>query len=201
MRLRYILFGTGSVLFLALLLVGWRVFASPYRYQGSLIDPPPPAADFSLTDQSGQPFRLSDQRGKVVLIFFGYTHCPDVCPITLTDFRRIKEALGNKAEKVTFVFITVDPERDSVERLKAHLGNYDPAIIGLTGTRAELEPVWKSYGVYQAQRDEGSAAGYLVDHTARTYLIDPQGNWRLTYAFEMDHSAIIKDVQHILAER
>lgn len=200
MRFRYVLFGAGSVLVLALLLVGWRVFASPYRYQGSLIDPAPPAADFTLTDQFEQPFRLSDQRGKVVLIFFGYTNCPDVCPVTLTEYHRIKEALGDQADRVTFVFITVDPERDTSERLRAHLGNYDTAIIGLTGERAELESVWKSYGVYQARRDLGSAAGFLVDHTARTYLIDPQGNWRLSYPFEMDRSAIIEDVRHILRE-
>ena len=174
------------------------MLARPYTFQGSLIDPPVSAADFTLSDQNGQPFTLSDQRGNVVLIFFGYTHCPDVCPVTLTRYKQLRTELGAQAEQVRFVFITVDPERDTVENIQKHLANYDPAIVGLTGSRAELEPVWKSYGVYQAKAQTESAAGYLVDHTARVYAIDTQGNWRLTYPFEMDTPAILEDVRHLL---
>jgi protein SCO1 len=174
------------------------ILARPYTYQGSLIDPPVKAADFTLVDQNGQPFRLSDQRGKVVLIFFGYTHCPDVCPVTLTRYKQLRAELGDQAGQVRFVFITVDPERDTGKTLQKFLGNYDPAVIGLTGSRAELEPVWKSYGVYEAKVQTESADAYLVDHTARVYAIDAQGNWRLTYPFEMDTPAILDDVRHLL---
>ena len=201
MRSRIVLMGVGGVMGLALVLLGWRLFETPYSFRGSLIDPAVRAYEFTLTDQDGGQFRLGEQRGKVVLVFFGYTNCPDVCPVTLTEFKRIREDLGELAEQVRFVFITVDPERDSVERLKSHLINYDPVIVGLTGERSQLEPVWKNYGVYQAKRDEGSAAGYLVDHTSRTYLIDPDGNWRLTYPFEMERDAIVEDIEHLLQEQ
>jgi protein SCO1 len=193
------LFVTSLVFGLALALGGgWWWLNRNYQFQGVLIDPPARAADFTLTDQNGKPFRLSDQRGKTVLIYFGYTNCPDVCPITMTDYKRIKTGLGSQADKVQFVFITVDPERDTNERLKAYLANFDSSIIGLTADQATLEPVWKAYGVYQQKQDEGSAAGYLVDHTSRIYVIDPDGNWRINYPFGMETSKIVQDLEHII---
>ncbi len=200
MKTRFVLVGVGGMLLVGLLLAGWQVLGRGYTFKGSLIDPAIPAADFSLVDQNGETFQLSAQKGKVVLIFFGYTNCPDVCPITLTDFKRIKNELGGLTDEVRFVFITVDPERDTIERLRAYLPSYDPAFFGLTGEREQLEQVWKSYGVYQARQESGSAAGYLVDHTARIYAIDKRGNWRLTYPFEMDRNAVIEDVRHLLEE-
>lgn len=198
MRSKYFMFGVGILVGIGLLLVGWRFVQFPYTFRGSLIDPPIPAADFELTNQNGGPFRLSDQRGEIVLIFFGYTHCPDVCPLTLSDFKQIKASLGDQADRVRFVFITVDPERDTTEVLRQYLPNFDPEIIGLTSDRTSLESVWKAYGVYQAKQEVGSAAGYLVDHSARTYLIDQQGNLRLTYPFEMGKDDILSDVRYLL---
>ena len=192
--------GLGVVIGLVLVLVIWQVFTQDYTYQGSLIDPPVPAADFELTDQHGQTFRLSDQRGKVVLIFFGYTHCPDVCPVTLSEFKLIKSKLGNQADEVSFVFITVDPERDTLEKLGDHLANFDAGFIGLSGDRSSLEEVWMSFGVYQAKQETSSAAGYLVDHTARVYAIDVDGNWRLTYPFGMESDKLFQDVRHLIQE-
>lgn len=183
----------------ALILTGWQYIQLPYTFRGSLIDPPVQAADFELSDQHGQPFRLSDQDGQVVLLFFGYTHCPDVCPLTLSDFKLIKSDLGDQADRVRFVFVTVDPERDTREVIGQYMQNFDPDFIGLTADRATLEQVWKDYGVYQAKQDVGSAAGYLVDHTARTYLVDQQGNWRLTYPFEMEYGDISKDIRYLLS--
>lgn len=200
MRNRFLWIGVGGVLVVGLLLAGWQVFAGSYTYQGSLIDPPIPAADFELIDQNGVDFRLSDQAGKVAMIFFGYTNCPDVCPITLTEFKQIKAELGAQADDVRFLFITVDPERDTVERLRNFLPSYDPAFIGLTGERSKLEATWNSYGVYVAKQDTGSTAGYGVDHTSRIYVIDKLGNLRLTYPFEMNRKAIIDDLRHLLKE-
>lgn len=192
--------GLGVVIGLLVMFVVWQVTAQNYTYQGSLIDPPVEAAEFELTDHNGDLFRLSDQRGKVVLIFFGYTHCPDVCPVTLSEFRQIKSKLGDQSEKVEYVFITVDPERDTWESLGAYLENFDPTFIGLSGTREELQQVWQDYGVYQAKQESGSSAGYLVDHTARVYAIDINGNWRLTYPFGMEPEKIYQDVRHLIKE-
>ena len=193
--------GLGVVIGLALVLVGWRAMGIPYTYQGSLIDPPFPATDFTLTDQNGGTFRLSDQRGKIVLLFFGYSHCPDVCPAMLSNYKQIIQMLGKQAQQVDFVFVTVDPQRDSPEVLRQYLAKFDPSIIGLTGTRPELEKVWKAYGVYQNSENQVSSAAnldYLVDHSSIIYLIDPQGNWRLTYSFGIEIQKIVGDLQHMI---
>ncbi len=117
MKSRMLYLGVGILIGLGLLLVGWQISNRPYKFKGSLIEPPIPAADFELTDHKEETFRLSDQAGKVVLIFFGYTNCPDVCPITLSEYKKIIESLGEQADQVRFAFITVDPERDDVTRL------------------------------------------------------------------------------------
>jgi len=173
----------------------------PYTFQGSLIDPPVEAPHFELSDVNGQRFQLGELGGQVVIMFFGYTSCPDVCPVTLTDFLRIRSKLGNHAEKVSFVFVTVDPERDTPERMKKYLTNFDPAIIGLTGERTELESVWSSYGVYEAKVDGGSEVNYLVDHSSRIYVIDADGNLRLTYLFGTENQVIIEDVRHLVSRQ
>jgi len=192
----------GVVLGIVLSLGGaWLYYETSFNYQGVLIDPPAMAPDISLVDQDGSPFHLEDQRGKLVLVFFGYTHCPDVCPITLSEFKQVKAALGEQAGQVEFVFITVDPQRDTPERIQGYLKNFDPEFTGLTGTERQLAEVWKAYGVYQQRQDSGSAAGYLVDHSARTYLIDRQGQWRLNYPFGMGSDKMIRDVEHILKEQ
>jgi protein SCO1/2 len=169
-----------------------------YRFQGAEIHPTYRAPDFILTDQYDQAFQLKDQTGKLVLLTFGYTTCPDVCPVTLADFRRLRIGLGSMADSVIMVFITVDPERDTPERLQEYLANFDPIIIGLTGRISDLEVVWADYGISVKKNSEGSAAGYLVDHTARTFLIDQEGNLRLTYVFGTRSEVILNDMQHLL---
>lgn len=195
---RFLIFGviTGLVMVLG----AWFIADKFYAYQGVTIDPPAQAADFTLEDQNGNLFTLSEQRGNVVLIFFGYTNCPDVCPITLSEYKQIKSKLGPKAENVKFVFITVDPERDSVKRMQLYMKNFDSEFIALTSDRQTLEAVWEDYGVYQERQDVGSAAGYLVDHSARTYAIDTQGLWRINYPFGMEVEKIYQDIIHLLRE-
>jgi protein SCO1/2 len=171
----------------------------PYTFQGSLIEPPVSAPDFELTDFNGQRFQLSTLQDQVVIIFFGYTSCPDVCPVTLSDFMQIRSKLGDQAENVSFVFVTVDPERDTPERMRRYLTNFDTGIIGLTGERSELEPVWEAYGVYQARAEGGSEENYLVDHSSRVYVIDLDGNLRLTYLFGTDDELITEDVHHLVS--
>jgi protein SCO1/2 len=175
----------------------------PYSYQGSLINPPVPATDFHLIDQYGQLTSLSSLTSggaKAIFIFFGYTNCPDVCPTTLAKFKTIKERLGQRAQDVAFVYITVDPDRDTPESIRQYISLFDESFIGLTGEIDELEPIWKGYGVSVFRQDSGSAAGYLVDHSAYIYLVDGKGNLRLTYSFDNDTVVITEDVKHLLDE-
>lgn len=198
---KYIYLTTGGLAALLFLLVGIWLLAPPYTFRGSLIDPPVVAADFSLSDQHGETFRLSDQRGKVVMMAFGYTHCPDVCPATLADFKRVRMLLGQQADQVQFVFVTVDPERDTPAYLARYMQAFDASFYGLSADRAVLEPVWQNYGVYQEKQFLGSAAGYLVDHTSRIYVIDNQGHLRLTFAFGTDVNDMVQDVRYLVGEK
>jgi protein SCO1/2 len=172
-----------------------------YSFHGSVIDPPAPAPDFALRDQRGQVFRLSDQKGKLILLYFGYTSCPDVCPTTLAVLKRTRMQLDRQAEQVRVVFVTVDPERDSAERIGAYLGAFDPTFVGLSGTEPELEPIWRAYGVYRQKQPGSSALGYTVDHTARIYLIDAQGQLRLTFPFGITADDIAPDVRYLLMHK
>src|SRR3989337_3492295 len=162
MKLRhYLLLGLAILIGLGAA-YGSLVYTRPHVFQGSVIDPPVQAIDFTLPDQNGKDFRLSDQKGKVVLLFFGYTNCPDECPVTLADFVKIKAKLGNKADQVKFVLVTTDPERDTAVRMQEYLKNFDPTFVGLVGESADLEPVWEAYGVYRAEVEVGSANESIV---------------------------------------
>jgi protein SCO1 len=176
------------------------VFARPYSLRGSQIDPPVPAPDFTLTDGLGNGWTLSDQQDKIVLIFFGYTYCPDVCPATLGELKSVRAQLGKPAEDVQVVFITVDPERDTPERIGKYVAAFDPTFVALSGSQADLEPVWKAYGVYRQIQPNASGAGYLVDHTARTYLIDRSGSLRVSYSFGTPLDDFVQDVKFLLKE-
>jgi protein SCO1/2 len=168
-------------------------------FRGSVVDPPVDVPDFTLTDENGQPFRLSDQRGNVVLLFFGYTSCPDVCPTTLATWRRVHEALGDDVERVRFAFVTVDPERDTVERLGMHVNAFNPDFVGLTGSPDELEAVYGVFDVYhEKDTSSGSALGYLVNHTATTFVLDPEGRWRLRETFGTEVEDIVHDIRALL---
>lgn len=185
-----------GVVFIAIL-----TLTGPYTYRGSLISPPVPAADFTLTQGDGAPFQLSAQKGKLLLLFFGYTTCPDVCPATLGEMKQVRARLDKQAEEVEFIFITVDPQRDTPERLGKYVSAFDPNFIALSGSEVELDPVWKSFGVYHEIVPSGSGAGYLVNHSARIYLIDPSGNLLLTYAFGTPVDDILKDVRYVLKHK
>ena len=200
MKSKGLVLGVGGAVLLLLALVGWRLLAQPYAYHGSLLETPVLAPEIQLGDQVGETFSLREQRGKVVLLAFGYTNCPDVCPTTLAQFKQIKAGLGEDAAPVRFVFITVDPERDTPERLKLYLGSFDPEFTGLTSSRSDLEQVWQEYGVFQQKQAPDSSGNYEVDHTARIYAIDKTGNFRLTYPYDMEFSGIVEDVRHLVEE-
>jgi protein SCO1/2 len=140
---------------------------------------PRPAAvggPFQLTDQSGRRVTEQDFKGQVTLVFFGFTHCPDICPTTLFEISEILKRLGPDAGKVAALFVTVDPERDTADKLKDYLGNFHPRISGLTGTPAEIDAVVKTYRAY-AKKVPLDGGGYTMDHSAVVYLMDQQGRF------------------------
>jgi len=173
--------------------------SQPYAFQGTAFPEPLAQPDFELTSEASQPFRLSDQQGKVVLLFFGYTSCPDICPTTLTEARTILQALGSDADNVEFLFVTADPQRDSPEKLAAYTDAFHPAIVGLTGTPEQLAAVYSDFKV-RVEREEtpDSALGYQINHTSRMYLVDQDGNLRLSYSYGTPPEQIVKDVKHLL---
>lgn len=167
------------------------------EYHGTLWPSPQEAANFTLTSAAG-PVSLSDYEGKVVLLYFGYTFCPDVCPGTLADLGYVMRELGRDADKVQVIMVTVDPERDTPAQLADYVTHFHPSFIGLSGTEQEIAAVAAQYGVFY-QRHEGTAAtGYLVDHTARVFVIDRQGKYWLSFPFGMEREQMKSDLQNVL---
>lgn len=156
------------------------------------------AKDFALPDPDGRVRSLKDFQGKAVVVFFGYTQCPDVCPTTMTEIAEAKKLLGADGAKVQGVFITVDPERDKPELLKAYAANFGPDIVALRGDAAQTEAVTRDFKVF-AKRVEGKAPGsYFVEHTAASYVYDPQGRLRLYSRYGSGAQALADDLKLLL---
>jgi protein SCO1/2 len=172
----------------------------PYQLHGRVVEPSGPAADFALTTASGHRVGLRDFRDKVVLIYFGYTHCPDVCPATVSEVRRVWKQLGDDAQQAQFIMITVDPERDTAEKLAAYVSYFDPSFLGLTGTQEEIQAAADGFGVFFKADAPESEAGYLVSHTASLMLIDRKGLWRAVYPFGTPAEEIAPDIRHLINE-
>ncbi|BAT57703.1 hypothetical protein GJW-30_1_00211 [Variibacter gotjawalensis] len=138
---------------------------------------------FTLTDHNGKKFSADDLKGKPFLMFFGFTHCPDICPTKLFEVSELMRALGPAADKTAALFVTVDPERDTPDKLKDYMSSFDPHLVGLTGTPAEIEAVLKSFRVY-AKKVPTQGEDYTMDHTALVYLMDRNG--RFIAPFKLD---------------
>jgi protein SCO1/2 len=132
------------------------------------------------------------------LLYFGYTSCPDVCPATLANYRQIHEQLSDRANQVKFVMITVDPERDTPEKVARYVTAFNPAFVGLSGSMEELKSIWDAYGIFVEKEDSGSAVGYLVSHTSRIFVIDQDGNLGLTFPFGLTAEDMASDIRHLL---
>ncbi|MDD3884937.1 MAG: SCO family protein [Gallionella sp.] len=154
-------------------------------------------ADFELRDPAGNARSLADFRGKVVVLFFGYVHCPDVCPTTLADLAQVMRLLGPQADKVQVLFVTVDPERDTPALLAEYVPAFHPSFLGLYGTPQETADVAKGFEiVYQKQP---TASGYNVDHSAGSYLVDPAGRVRLLAPYAQRAEWLAADIRLLLA--
>ncbi|MCS6803167.1 MAG: SCO family protein [Chloroflexota bacterium] len=164
----------------------------------SLITPPLPAADFTLRDTSGQLVALSSLRGKPVLLTFGYTSCPDVCPITLAKLAYAKSQLGARGRDLHVIFVTVDPERDRPDVVRAYLDRYDRSFIGLIPTAEELEQVAKLYHLVYEKEPASEALGYIINHTAATIVIDREGLVRMLFWPEMTPDEMASDLRTVL---
>jgi len=153
--------------------------------------------NFTLTDQNGKPRSLADYKGKVVALFFGYTHCPDVCPTTMFDFANTMKQLGNRANEVQVLFVTVDPERDTPAVLAGYVPHFDPRFVGLTGTPAEVSKVTEQFKVV-AQKQPSQGGGYTVDHSAGSYLFDRAGLLRAYEPYGTSVGQLANDIQLLL---
>ena len=172
-----------------------------YTYKAATIEPPDVAYNFELTDQNGQPFALAQLKGKVAVLFFGYTNCPDVCPATMSDLQIVRKRLGTRASDVVLVFVTVDPERDTPERLQRFVNLYDPTTVALTGSTDALSAVYQAYGAGAQRRDTpNSALGYVMDHTSTITVIDKKGMRRLLIGFGSPIDDITADLSALIAE-
>lgn len=156
---------------------------------------------FTLTDQNNQQVSDSQFRGKYMLVFFGFTSCPSICPVGLATLTQTMEQLGDKGKAVAPIFITVDPETDTPARMKEFLTNFHPSIAGLTGTPEQIKAVESAYKVYAAKsKDENMPGGYNVDHSGFIYLMDKNGEYLSHYTYDQAAEAIVKDVRRVIQE-
>ena len=154
--------------------------------------------DFSLTGPEGKTVSLEDFRKKLVLIYFGYTFCPDVCPITLSNLKMLMLSLEEKAEDVQVIFISIDPERDTYQKLKDYVPYFHPTFIGLTGSEADLASVAKKYQTFYLKQKVESEAGYLMAHTDVVILVDQNGRFRGRYKSKYDLDKLKTDIRWLL---
>ena len=156
------------------------------------------AKDFSLTDANGRVRSMADFKGKVVVLFFGYAQCPDVCPTTMTEMAQIKQQLGSDADKLQVLFITVDPARDTPEVMKAYMGAFDPSFVALIPTADQLPVVAKDFKVYYKKVDGKTPTSYSMDHSAASFVYDPQGRLRLYARYGAGVPPMVADIKALL---
>jgi protein SCO1/2 len=171
-------------------------------FRGGLFEPPRAAPDFELQGSHGQPLKLSAYQGKVVALYFGFTYCPRICPVSLAHLTRALEQLGPAASDVQVVFVSVDPERDTPERMREFLEFFNPSFLGATGTPQQLEAVRKEFGISAKKTVSAiQKLGYEVHHSSFVYLIDRKGRLRLLMPFGKTAEDLAHDIRLLLAER
>jgi len=181
----------------------WLAACSDKKASFSSIDvtDAPYARSFSLKDHNGQVRQLSDFAGKVVVMFFGYTQCPDVCPTTMVELTEIKKSLGKDGDRLQAVFVTVDPARDTPQVLKAYMENFDPSFLALIPTPDELAVVAKEFKVYYNKVEGKTPTSYTMDHSAFSYIYDTKGKLRLFSNYGADRKLLAQDLALLLKEQ
>ena len=157
------------------------------------------ATGFSLTDHNGQPRTLADFKGKAVVLFFGFTQCPDVCPTTMTEVAEAKRLLGADGERLQGLFVSIDPERDTPEIMKQYMASFDPSFLALYAAPDQLAALAKSYKMYYKKVDGPTPTSYTMDHSAGSYVYDPQGRIRLYHRYGTGSAALAEDLKKLLA--
>ncbi len=185
----------------ALALSGCERAAPPHHFNAIDLTGATYAQGFDLPDFDGKPRTLADFRGKVAVVFFGYTQCPDACPTTMAELSGILKTLGPDASRVQVVFITVDPSRDTAALLKNYVTNFRPDFLALRGDAAQTQKVVKDFKVVVEKVPGKTADSYTIDHTAGTYIFDPQGRIRLFASQSLDPALLTADIQALLAEK
>ncbi len=172
-----------------------HVFAGVAQPEGAFV------ADFTLRTRADRAVRLADLRGRYVLVSYGYTFCPDVCPTTLAMLHRVMADLGAERDRVAVVFVSIDPERDTPDRTAEYVSAFGPDFIGLSGAPDQIAAAAHVFNVsYSRQEAPSSAAGYLMNHSAFVYLVDPEGRWRVTYPYGVEAAGILRDLEYLIAQ-
>ncbi|GAB4495711.1 MAG: SCO family protein [Anaerolineales bacterium] len=184
---------------LILVVGGWWLvnLLRPYNFHGTVLQSPDAAPNFTLQSAKGD-VSLSDFRGKLVILYFGYTFCPDVCPASMSAVAGGLDLIGKKAERVQVMMISVDPERDTPAEIDAYAKHFNPNFIGVTGSPEEIAQIATLYGIYYAKAEGSAASGYLVEHTATLMVIDEQGALKLLLPFGVTAEDIAADLNYML---
>ena len=176
-----------------------RLFPNMHSpFNGVDVTGSPIGADFRLADPDGRARSLADFRGKVVILAFGYTHCPDVCPTTLADFASALKRIGPDAQRVQLLFVTLDPKRDTAQLLRQYVPAFDPAFIGLRGDEKATEKVTRDFRIYAQAREGKAGESYTVEHSAQSFVFDREGKLRLVIGYGLEPEKIASDLRVLL---
>ena len=183
-----------------LAVIGYGIITRPHTFSGTVLETPQPAYNFSLVGPNDQKVRLSDSNGKMRVIFFGYTSCPDVCPTTLADLARMLKLMGSQADQVQVLFISVDPEKDTPQLIKGYLSQFDSRMIGVSGTLDDIHTTAREYNIFFEKKPTSYPGGYTIDHTAIIFLIDPAGNLRMIFPYGTKPPDMAADISYLLGK-
>jgi protein SCO1/2 len=188
----------GFIVLVVAALAGFQ-FLSPKPLSGTVYNPPKPMPDFTLQSANG-PVSLSDFRGKLVILYFGYTYCPDACPLTMANLRQTTDKLGSKAKDVQVIFVSVDWKRDTPDVMAKYVSHFDPTFIGLSGTQEQIDKVTKDFDIFYLLNVPDQDGRYSVDHTASTQVLDRQGNLELIWPYDTQPSDMASDLRVLLKD-